>query len=62
MLTCAQMLVLAQVSRLQIKWVHVLLHFCHAQTFVVLTKTLSTGNRHAWMISVMLGGRKRACL
>ena len=36
---------LAQASGLQIQRVHSLLRFCHAQTFVVLTKTYSTGSR-----------------
>jgi SAM-dependent methyltransferase len=36
---------LAQASGLQIQRVHALLRFCHAQTFVVLTKTSATGNR-----------------
>jgi hypothetical protein len=33
---------LAQVSGLQIQRIHALLRYCHAQTFVVLTKTSST--------------------
>ena len=36
---------LAQASGLQIQRVHSLLRFCHAQTFVVLTKTHSAGDR-----------------
>jgi ubiquinone/menaquinone biosynthesis C-methylase UbiE len=36
---------LAQASGLQIQRVHALLRFCHAQTFIVLTKTSATGNR-----------------
>jgi ubiquinone/menaquinone biosynthesis C-methylase UbiE len=36
---------LVQASGLQIEQVHSLLRFCHAQTFVVLTKTYSTESR-----------------
>jgi ubiquinone/menaquinone biosynthesis C-methylase UbiE len=36
---------LVQASGLQIQRVHSLLRFCHAQTFVMLTKTDSTGGR-----------------
>ena len=38
---------LVQASGLQIDRVHSLLRFCHAQTFVVLTKTYSTGADYA---------------
>jgi ubiquinone/menaquinone biosynthesis C-methylase UbiE len=42
MMTLAHLQELAQVSGLQIQRVHSLLRFCHAQTFVVLTKTHAT--------------------
>ena len=43
MMTLPHLRELAQASGLQIRRVHSLLRFCHAQTFVVLTKTHSTG-------------------
>ena len=43
MLTIPQLRELARASGLQIQRVHSLLRYCHAQTFVVLTKTSSTG-------------------
>jgi len=45
MMTLPHLRELAQASGLQIQGVHSLLRFCHAQTFVVLTKTYSTGGR-----------------
>jgi|RhiMetdeSRZDD1v2_1073273.scaffolds.fasta_scaffold274172_2 SAM-dependent methyltransferase len=45
MMTLPHLRELAQASGLQIARVHSLLRFCHAQTFVVLTKTSSTGGR-----------------
>ena len=45
MMTLPHLRELAQASGLQIERVHSLLRFCHAQTFVVLTKTHSTGGR-----------------
>jgi ubiquinone/menaquinone biosynthesis C-methylase UbiE len=45
MMTLPHLRGLAQASGLQIQWVHSLLRFCHAQTFVVLTKTSSAGDR-----------------
>jgi ubiquinone/menaquinone biosynthesis C-methylase UbiE len=45
MMTLPHLQGLAQASGLQIQRVHCLLRFCHAQTFVVLTKTDSTGSR-----------------
>ena len=43
MMTFPHLRELAQASGLQIQRVYSLLRFCHAQTFVVLTKTHSTG-------------------
>lgn len=43
MLTFPHVRELAQASGLQIERVHTLLRFCHAQTFVVLTKTGAAG-------------------
>jgi ubiquinone/menaquinone biosynthesis C-methylase UbiE len=43
MMTLPHLRELAQASGLQIARVHSLLRFCHAQTFVVLTKTSSIG-------------------
>lgn len=45
MMTLPHLRELAQASGLQIQGVHSLLRYCHAQTFVVLTKTSSTGGR-----------------
>jgi SAM-dependent methyltransferase len=42
MMTVPHLRELAQVSGLQIQRMHALLRYCHAQTFVVLTKTSST--------------------
>ena len=44
MMTLPQLQGLAQASGLQIQCVYSLLRFCHAQTFVVLTKSPSTGS------------------
>jgi hypothetical protein len=44
-MTFPHLLELVQASGLQIQRVHSLLRFCHAQTFVVLTKTYSAGSR-----------------
>ena len=52
MMTLPHLRELAQASGLQIQWVHSLLRFCHAQTFVVLTKTYSTGVDSAQTASV----------
>ena len=52
MMTLRHLRELAQASGLQIQWVHSLLRFCHAQTFVVLTKTYSTGVDSAQTASV----------
>jgi len=43
MMTLPHVRALAQASGLQIQRVHALLRFCHAQTFVVLTKTGAAG-------------------
>jgi hypothetical protein len=45
MMTFLHLRELAQVSGLQIQRMHALLRSCHAQTFVVLTKISSTGER-----------------
>jgi SAM-dependent methyltransferase len=45
MMTIPHLRELARASGLQIQRVHSLLRYCHAQTFVVLTKTSSTGGR-----------------
>jgi ubiquinone/menaquinone biosynthesis C-methylase UbiE len=45
MMTLPHLRELAQASGLQIQGVHSLLRYCHAQTFVVLTKTSSTGGK-----------------
>ena len=45
MMTLPHLRELAQASGLQIAQVHPLLRFCHAQTFVVLTKTSATAGR-----------------
>ena len=45
MMTGAHLQELAQASGLQMQRVHALLRFCHAQTFVVLTKTHAAGSR-----------------
>jgi ubiquinone/menaquinone biosynthesis C-methylase UbiE len=45
MMTLPHLRELAQASGLQIQRVQALLRFCHAQTFVVLTKTHSAGDR-----------------
>jgi len=42
MMTIPHLRELARASGLQIQWVYSLLRYCHAQTFVVLTKTSST--------------------
>ena len=45
MMTIPHLRELARASALQIQRVHSLLRYCHAQTFVVLSKTSSTGSR-----------------
>jgi ubiquinone/menaquinone biosynthesis C-methylase UbiE len=47
MMTLPHLRELAQASGLQIQGVHSLLRYCHAQTFVVLTKTSSTGGKRS---------------
>jgi len=47
MMTLPHLRELAQASGLQVQLVHSLLRFCHAQTFVALTKTHATGLDHA---------------
>jgi hypothetical protein len=53
---------LAQASEIQVQRVYALLRLCHAQTFVVLTKTRGWVVDHTRVTGMTRDGWKKACL